>query len=333
MTRATELKDTAAKTGVKPPPLVLERVFDAPRALVFKAWSSADHIKRWFSPTNFSIPEAEVDFRAGGVMRIKMAGPGGYENWNEGHFLEVTPLERIVFQGDVSVGGEVKFTAHTTVAFADADFGFGPCTRMKVVQAYVVYDEAFMMAVNGAPEGWRTTIDKLEAEVSRIKGLAAGRTVVHDAFTLQRTYDATPAQVFRALTDIEAKDKWFVAGADWTPVERTMDARPGGRERAKGRWASGVVTTFDAVYFDIVPDQRVVYAYDLYIDERKISVSLATLEITKAAGGTTLTITEQGAFLDGYDDAGSRKHGTGLLMDRIGESLGGKAAAKTAPAH
>ena len=84
-----------------------------------------------------------------------------------------------------------------------------------------------------------------------------------------------------------------------------------------------MVTTFDAVYFDVVPDQRVVYTYDLYIDDRKISVSLATMEIAKAPGGTTLTITEQGAFLDGYDDAGARKHGTGLLMDRIGESLAG----------
>jgi uncharacterized protein YndB with AHSA1/START domain len=84
-----------------------------------------------------------------------------------------------------------------------------------------------------------------------------------------------------------------------------------------------MVTTFDAVYFDVVPDQRLVYTYDLYIDDRKISVSLATLQITKAPGGTTLTITEQGAFLDGYDDAGARQHGTGALMDRIGESLKG----------
>ena len=314
---------TESRTGIKPPPLVLERVFDAPRELVFQAWSTADHVKRWFSPTHFSIPEAEVDFRPGGVMRVKMAGPGGYENWNEGHYLEIVAPERIVFQGDVSVGGEVKFTAHTTVTFADADFGFGPCTKMKVVQAYLVYDETFMMAVNGAPEGWRTTVDKLEAEVARIRGMAAGRTVVHDAFTLERTYPVTPAQVYHALTDQTAKARWFEGGAGWTAIERTMDVRPGGRERAKGRWESGTVTTFDAVYFDVVPEQRLVYTYDMYIDARKISVSLATMEITTAAGGTTLTITEQGAFLDGYDDAGSRRHGTSLLMDRIGETLTG----------
>ena len=327
MTQATE-----PRTGIEPPPLVLERVFDAPRELVFEAWSTADHVKRWFSPANFTVPEAEVDFRTGGVMRVKMAGPGGYENWNEGHFLEVTPPERLVFGGDVSVGGEVKFTATTTVTFSAEDFGFGPCTRMKVVQAYVIYDEAFMMAVSGAPEGWRTTLDKLEREVARMKGLAQGRTVVHDAFTLQRIYDASPAQVFHALTDLAAKAKWFGGGADWTEIERFMDVRPGGRERAKGRWSSGTVTHFDAVYFDVVPDQRLVYTYDMYVDDQKISVSLATMEIAPAPGGTRLTITEQGAFLDGYDDAGSRRHGTGQLMDRIGESLGGAAAKIDGPA-
>lgn len=64
-----------------------------------------------------------------------------------------------------------------------------------------------------------------------------------------------------------------------------------------------------------------VYAYDLYIDGEKISVSLATLELKPAGAGAKLTLTEQGAFLDGYDDAGQREHGTNLLMDRVVEVL------------
>jgi uncharacterized protein YndB with AHSA1/START domain len=108
-----------------------------------------------------------------------------------------------------------------------------------------------------------------------------------------------------------------------TVLEREMDVRPGGHERVMGRWASGVVTTFDAVYFDVVPNRRLVYCYELRKDERKISVSLATIELAPAGAGTRLRITEQGAFLDGYDDAGAREHGTGLLLDRLGASLGG----------
>jgi uncharacterized protein YndB with AHSA1/START domain len=102
-----------------------------------------------------------------------------------------------------------------------------------------------------------------------------------------------------------------------------MDVRPGGRERAKGRWPSGMVTTFDAVYFDVVPNQRLVYTYEMHLDDRKISVSLATIELKPEGAGTRLRVTEQGAFLDGYDDAGSREHGTGLLLDRLGASLKG----------
>jgi uncharacterized protein YndB with AHSA1/START domain len=100
-----------------------------------------------------------------------------------------------------------------------------------------------------------------------------------------------------------------------------MDVRPGGRERLKGRWTSGTVTTFDAIYLDVVPDTRLVYAYEMHMDERKISVSLATIEIEPAGSGTRLVLTEQGAFLDGYDDAGSRERGTALLLDRLGAAL------------
>ena len=101
-----------------------------------------------------------------------------------------------------------------------------------------------------------------------------------------------------------------------------MDFQVGGRERVAGRWEGGVVSTFDAVYLDIVPNERIVYSYTMWLDEKKISVSLATMQIMPAGPGrATLKVTEQGAFLDGYDDAGSRERGTGFLLDKLGESL------------
>jgi uncharacterized protein YndB with AHSA1/START domain len=147
------------------------------------------------------------------------------------------------------------------------------------------------------------------------------RSVVHATFCIERTYPASPAQVFKALTDPAAKAKWFKGGEGYTMVAREMDVRPGGREHLKGRWESGVVTTFDAVYYDVIADERLVYAYEMHKDDRKISVSLATLELKPAGTGTRLVMTEQGAFLDGYDDAGSREHGTKLLLDALGNSL------------
>jgi uncharacterized protein YndB with AHSA1/START domain len=149
----------------------------------------------------------------------------------------------------------------------------------------------------------------------------APRSVVHATFCIERTYPAAPAQVFKALTDPAAKAKWFTGGEGYTLLAREMDVRPGGREHLKGRWKTGVVSTFDAVYHDVVADERIVYAYEMHLDERKISVSLATLELKPAGTGTRLVMTEQGAFLDGHDDAGSREHGSNFLLDALGNSL------------
>ena len=128
--------------------------------------------------------------------------------------------------------------------------------------------------------------------------------------------------MYRALSDEAAKSRWFYGPEGWRLIERAMDFRVGGRERVKGGFEGGVTTTFDAIYHDIVPRERIVYTYEMHLDERKISVSLATLEIEPAgAGRTKLKICEQGAFLDGYDDAGKREHGTGVLLDKLGASL------------
>ena len=127
----------------------------------------------------------------------------------------------------------------------------------------------------------------------------------------------------KALTDPAAKAKWFAGGNGYTQLVREMDARPGGREVLKGRWDSGVVSSFEATYHDVIPDERVVYSYVMHLDDRKISASLATLELKPAndGAGTRLVMTEQGAFLDGYDDAGSRERGTQFLLDMLGNSL------------
>jgi uncharacterized protein YndB with AHSA1/START domain len=147
------------------------------------------------------------------------------------------------------------------------------------------------------------------------------RSVVHATFCIERTYRASPAEVFRALTDPAAKAKWFTGGDAYTLLAREMDVRPGGREHVKGRKDTGVVSTFDAIYHDVIADERLVYAYEMHLDDRKISVSLATLELKPAGTDTRLVMTEQGAFLDGYDDAGSREHGTNFLLDALGKSL------------
>ncbi len=148
------------------------------------------------------------------------------------------------------------------------------------------------------------------------------RSVVHATFHLERTYDAPAARVWRALTDENAKQKWFGGSpGQWELIERRMDVRVGGSDLEKGRWGAGVVSTFDARYHDVVANERLVYSYEMHLNEKKISVSLATMQLKATGARTTLMVTEQGAFLDGYDDAGSREEGTNKLLDSLGASL------------
>jgi len=297
------------------PTLVIVRTFPAPRSVVFRAWSSAEHMQRWFSPEHYTVPEVEIDFRTGGIFVLCMRSPAGQDHWSRGRYDEVSPPDRLAFTVAVGAAASPAFTAFTNVTFEDDGAG----TRITVRQRYDIHDPACGTAVAGAPEGWRTTLDKLAREVVRLQAGA----VVHDSFSLERHYDAAPAAVFRALTDQAAKDRWFGGSEGSVVLERTMDVRHGGWERMRVRHATGMVTAFEALYFDVVADRRLVYAYEMHLDGRKISVSLATMEIETSGTGSRLRVTEQGAFLDGYDDGGKRAHGTAWLLDRLGASLGG----------
>jgi uncharacterized protein YndB with AHSA1/START domain len=149
------------------------------------------------------------------------------------------------------------------------------------------------------------------------------RTTQHATFVIERTYPASPARTFAAWSDPANKAKWFAGPTGWKVAIREQDFRIGGRERVRGIFPDGHVSDFDAYYHDIVLNQRIVYAYSMHVDEKRISVSLATIEFEPAGDGTRLTITEQGVFLDGYDDNGSREQGTRFLLDKVGESLQG----------
>jgi uncharacterized protein YndB with AHSA1/START domain len=303
------------------PPLKLSRLLHAPRETVFKAWSSSEHVKRWFCPETFTIPEAKVEMRAGGPFEVCMRSPAGEEHWIRGTFTEVRPHTRLVIDMRVTdKAGKPLFGAHTEVDFSDALGG----TQLDVTQSYTLIDPSAGWMVVGAPEGWRTTLDKLEKLVVHMQGgtETGVRSVAHASFHLERTYDAPVARVWQALTDEAAKQTWFSGPPErWELLERHMDVRVGGSERVKGRWEGGVVSTFDATYHDVIPNERLVYSYVMHLNDKKISVSLATMELKAQGAKTSLMVTEQGAFLDGYDDAGSREHGTAHLLDALGASL------------
>ena len=103
-----------------PAPLRVSRLFSAPRETVFKAWSSADHVKRWFCPNGYSVPEAKVEMRVGGAFEVCMRSPEGVDHWTRGTFTEVAAPERLTIDHHVidPCGGGPLFSAVTEVKFS-----------------------------------------------------------------------------------------------------------------------------------------------------------------------------------------------------------------------
>jgi uncharacterized protein YndB with AHSA1/START domain len=142
------------------------------------------------------------------------------------------------------------------------------------------------------------------------------KPTVHSAFTLERHFDAPPSLVFQAWATLEGKKKWF-GGPEAQEQLREMDFRVGGKDALVGKFPSGVTHEFRSQYFDIKPDQRIIYVYEMFLDGVKISTSLATIDFELKGKGTRLIVTEQHAFVDGYEDKGGRERGTDALLDTL----------------
>ena len=129
--------------------LTITRIFDAPRTLVFEAWSEPKHLMRWFAPNNFMVPACEMEFRAGGKFRLCMRG-FGKDHWMNGFFREIVTLERIVW---ISTLEHDNNEVLTTVTFED----LGSKTRLIVHQTYSIETDS----TRGARQGWTETLEHL----------------------------------------------------------------------------------------------------------------------------------------------------------------------------
>jgi uncharacterized protein YndB with AHSA1/START domain len=148
-------------------------------------------------------------------------------------------------------------------------------------------------------------------------------SAIHDTFMIDRTYPAAPSRVFAAFASAEAKNIWSDTG-DLEPADGEAGVaefvfRAGGRERF-GFKMEGTTYRYDARYYDIVPDARIIYAYEMYANDTRISVSVTTIEFAVRGDGTQLTLTEQGAYLDGIDGRQApslRKGGVTEMLDNL----------------
>lgn len=152
------------------------------------------------------------------------------------------------------------------------------------------------------------------------------RKTHHATFTIEKTLRAAPARVFKAFSDLKEKAKWFSGPDEWEKGPHSFDFREGGRESESGGPKGGPMSKFECLYYDIVSNERIVFAYEMFHDTTRISVSLTTVEIKPAGTGSKLTFTEQGVFLDGFDDAKGREEGTQWLLGKLEASLEAESA-------
>ena len=147
------------------------------------------------------------------------------------------------------------------------------------------------------------------------------RSVTHATFTLRRTYPVPARRVFSAFADPGRKAAWFNGPEEWGSDEHSFDFRVGGREMSRGGPPGGTVHTFNAIYQDIVENERIIYTYDMTMNGARISVSLASVELRAEGSGTRLLVTEHGAYLDGLDNNEQRKEGTIALIGQLEKYL------------
>jgi uncharacterized protein YndB with AHSA1/START domain len=151
------------------------------------------------------------------------------------------------------------------------------------------------------------------------------RSVEHASFTIERRYDAPPHRVFAAWADPAAKDRWFARAEGWEVAPHELDFREGGLEVGRSRMPGGPLHTYRAIFWEVIADHRIVYTYEMLIDDARISVSLVTVELSPDAGGTQLALTEHGAFFDGLEDPDRRRDGTGSLLEALARELSAQA--------
>jgi uncharacterized protein YndB with AHSA1/START domain len=158
MTAATPKKPLAERE------LTITRVFDAPRALVFKAWTDAKHLAQWWGPNGFTNPVCEIDARVGGAIRIHMRSPDGSVYPMKGEIREIVAPERLVFTNiAVDADGNHIIEGFTTVTFAE-EHGK---TKLTLHTRGAAVAEQAVPYLQGMEYGWTQSMDRLAALVAR----------------------------------------------------------------------------------------------------------------------------------------------------------------------
>ncbi|MDB6065127.1 MAG: hypothetical protein JWR26_1335 [Pedosphaera sp.] len=148
--------------------LVLTRIFEAPRDLVFKAWIDPRHFAQWWGPGKFTNPVCELDARPGGAIRVVMRGPNGVGYPMGGVFHEIIEPERLAFTTTAffDEAGKPRLRVLNTVTFEEMNGK----TKLTLIAKVVESTPELAAPIAGMKEGWTQSLERLDVEVAKISG-------------------------------------------------------------------------------------------------------------------------------------------------------------------
>ncbi len=237
--------------------IVISRVVDAPRELVWQAWTDPQHVVRWWGPRGFSTTIKKMDFRGGGVWEHVMRGPDGVNYPNKSTFKDIVPLERITYShgGRREDGPGASFEA--TWTFETVGKGKTRLTGRMVFPTAEARD--FVVKEFGAIEGGKQTLERL---TEYLPGMAAAP----GEFVITRVLAAPRDLVWKAWTEVEQLKAWFGPKGFTTPVAK-LDFRPGGMFHYCMVAADGGKMWGRFIYREITAPERLVWV-NSFSDEK-----------------------------------------------------------------
>ena len=288
--------------------VALTRIFDAPRELVFRAWTDPKHMARWWGPKHFTSRVEQMDVRPGGVWRIVMCAPDGNEHPAQGVYREIVPPERLVFTNDaVDKDGSVIIAGFTTVTFDDQN-GKTKLTLQTRGVAKVDYAANYL---KGMEMGWTQSLERLAESLE----MASDREIV-----ITRVFDAPRDLVFQVWTDPQHMGSWW-GPRGFTTTTHEIDVRPGGVWRFIMHGPNGVDYPNKIAYLEIAKPERLVYDHG---DEGQPGYFRVTVTFAEQDGKTKLTMRSLFTTREERDEVVTKYHaieGGNQTLDRFAEQL------------
>ena len=289
-------RNAAAETGGQE--LVITRVFDAPRELVWRAWTEPEHFMRWWGPKEYTTPVCAIDLRVGGKYHYCMRSPEGQDCWGTGVYREIVPYEKIVCtdsfadaDGNVvpathyGMGADFPLELQITVTFeeVEGEEDKSKNKKTKMTLTHVGLPAGQMIEMAGA--GWNESFDKLAASVRDGAAAASSQGAKMSLIAepgkqelmITRVFDAPRELVFKAWTDPELIPHWWGPRRFTTTVEK-MEVQPGGLWRFVQRNAAGNEYAFHGVYHAVEAPGRLVYTFEFEGMPGHVSLETGTFE-------------------------------------------------------